>query len=371
MGSPTMSPATIRPGSVPVTGGRGTSAYWTASVFCWTRRRSSRGITTSSGGVWPGMARWSRTVWNVPAVEPDRRAAISEPASCRSWATVGSRRCSTSVATFRPTRAWSTAASRFARSTPPATLSTRKTPMTSVTIPATTTVVAPTRSCSDRRQASPTAAAARRATPLIRARATRERGTVATPSAAGALVTASRCGGSRRPRLVPDAADGQHDLRTLRIPLDLGPQPLDVDVDQPGVRGVPIAPHLLQQHLAGEHLPRLPGQCHQQVELERGQPDGCASAADLVGLDVDLDRRILRPDRQGLGGDVLVVAQSRPHAGDQLLRLERLDDVVVGTGFEPQHDVHGVGLGRQHDDRRPALGPDRPAYVDARDARQH
>ena len=69
--------------------------------------------------------------------------------------------------------------------------------------------------------------------------------------------------------LVADAADGQHDLGVLRVGLDLGAQPLHVDVDQPGVGGVAVAPDLLEQHLAGEHLPGLAGQADQQVELER------------------------------------------------------------------------------------------------------
>ena len=68
-------------------------------------------------------------------------------------------------------------------------------------------------------------------------------------------------------RLVADTADGHHDLGVLRVVLDLGPQPLDVHVDQPGVGGVPVAPDLLEQDLAGEHLPRLARQADQQVEL--------------------------------------------------------------------------------------------------------
>ena len=74
-------------------------------------------------------------------------------------------------------------------------------------------------------------------------------------------------------RLVADAADGHDDLGSLRVLLDLGAQPLHVHVDQPGVGGVPVAPDLLQQHLAGEHLARLAGQRDQQVELQRGQRD--------------------------------------------------------------------------------------------------
>src|SRR5690606_11495078 len=43
-------------------------------------------------------------------------------------------------------------------------------------------------------------------------------------------------------RLVADAADGQDDLRLLRVLLDLGAQPLHVHVDEAGVRLVPVAP---------------------------------------------------------------------------------------------------------------------------------
>src|SRR5690606_20765704 len=54
--------------------------------------------------------------------------------------------------------------------------------------------------------------------------------------------------------LVPHTPHGQDDLRPLRVWFDLGPQALHVDVHQPGVGRVPVAPHLLQQHLAGEDL---------------------------------------------------------------------------------------------------------------------
>ena len=61
----------------------------------------------------------------------------------------------------------------------------------------------------------------------------------------------------------------------LGIPLDLGAQPLHVHVDQPGVRRVPVTPDLLEQHLTGEDLPGLAGQRDQQVELQRGEVEGC------------------------------------------------------------------------------------------------
>ena len=88
---------------------------------------------------------------------------------------------------------------------------------------------------------------------------------------------------SRRAGFVPHAAHRQHDLGTLGVALDLRAQPLHVHVDQPGVGRVPVAPHLLEQHLAGEHLARLAGQRDEQVELERGQRDRRALAASPGG----------------------------------------------------------------------------------------
>src|SRR4051794_17565162 len=47
-------------------------------------------------------------------------------------------------------------------------------------------------------------------------------------------------------RLVADTTHGHDDLRLLRIVLDLRAQPLHVDVDETGVRRVPVAPDLLE-----------------------------------------------------------------------------------------------------------------------------
>src|SRR5690606_11425892 len=172
---------------------------------------------------------------------------------------------------------------------------------------------------------------------------------------------------SARSCLVPDATDGHHDLRLLRVLLDLGAQPLDMHVHQPGVGRVAVAPDLLEQHLAGEHLPGLAGQGDQQVELQRGQRDrlpvplhGVPGHVDHQVADGELFRcRLLRP------------AQPRADAGDQLLRLERLHDVVVGTRFEAHDDVDRVALGREHDDGYAGLRPDQAADLDAVPAGEH
>src|ERR1700750_3281229 len=94
-------------------------------------------------------------------------------------------------------------------------------------------------------------------------------------------VTQSRCRPARaavtfnnldsaRACLVADTADRHDDLGVLGVLLDLRAQPLHVHVAQPGVRGVPAAPDLLEQDLAGEDLPRLAGQRDPQGETKRG-----------------------------------------------------------------------------------------------------
>ena len=138
-------------------------------------------------------------------------------------------------------------------------------------------------------------------------------------------------------------------------------------VHQTGVGGVPISPHLFEQHISSKHLPRFARQRHQQVELQRGQRDLLAVAGHLVGGHVDLDVA----DRQHLGGLVLVAAQPGAHPGHQFLGLERLHHVVVGAGLQAEHHVDGVGLGGQHHDRHTGVRAQHPADVDAVHAGQH
>ena len=72
-----------------------------------------------------------------------------------------------------------------------------------------------------------------------------------------------------------------------------------------------------------------------------------------------LRRRLVRPP------------QPRPDPGDELLGLERLENVVVGAGLQPEDDVYGVGLRGQHDDRHARLAPDLAAHVDPVGTGQH
>ena len=131
-------------------------------------------------------------------------------------------------------------------------------------------------------------------------------------------------------------------------------------VHQAGVGGVAVSPHLLEEDFTGEHLARLARQCDQQVEFEWCERDLLAAAADLVCRNVDHDVG----DAQQLGRLLFRAAQASTHPRHQLLRLERLHDVVVRTGFEAEYDVDGVGLGRQHHDGHAGIRTQNSAYVD-------
>ncbi|SLF03572.1 Uncharacterised protein [Mycobacteroides abscessus subsp. massiliense] len=82
---------------------------------------------------------------------------------------------------------------------------------------------------------------------------------------------------------------------------------------------------------------------------------------------IDVDTR----DVQQFCGLVVVSPQPGTDAGYEFLGLERLHDVVVSTGLQAQHHIHGVGLGGEHDDWHPGVGAQHAAYVDAVHPRQH
>ncbi len=130
---------------------------------------------------------------------------------------------------------------------------------------------------------------------------------------------------------------------------------------------MPVAPHLFEQDVTGEHLARLTGECHQQIELQRGQRDRHAVTGDLVRRYVDLDRT----DREQFGRLLVGTTQPGTHACHQFLGLERFDHVVVGTGFQTEDDVDGVGLRGEHHDGHTGVRTQHATDVDAVHPGQH
>jgi hypothetical protein len=93
--------------------------------------------------------------------------------------------------------------------------------------------------------------------------------------------------------LVADTAYRHHDFRVLRISFDLGTKPLHVHVDQSGVGGMAVSPHLLEQYFAAKDLPGPPGQGEQEIKLQRCELDLNSVPLDL--MPIDADREIPNP----------------------------------------------------------------------------
>jgi hypothetical protein len=113
----------------------------------------------------------------------------------------------------------------------------------------------------------------------------------------------------------------------------------------------------------------------QQGELDGGQLDRLAGAADQATAEVHLDVVHAEPGQRA----IVVVgrrldlgpAQDRTNAGYQLARVEGLREVVVGAELEPDDAIDVVAPSGQHehrDSRRTANGTQ---DVEAADARQH
>src|SRR3954453_6760005 len=170
-------------------------------------------------------------------------------------------------------------------------------------------------------------------------------------------------------RLVARSTDRDDERGSRRIGLDLRAEAADRDIDEPRVAQVVVAPDPVEQRVAAQHLAGMARQLRQEVELRTGQCDVLAVSGDGASGEVDDDGPEMEP-----GGFVRTAsgtAESCPDAGDELWHLERLLDVIVGAGFEPDDDVDGVGAGRQHHDRNGRGPADLAADLEAVDAREH
>ena len=72
---------------------------------------------------------------------------------------------------------------------------------------------------------------------------------------------------------VSHPADSHNELGTLRVTLDLRAQTLHVNVHEPGVGRVTVAPHLFEELFTRKDLPGRASQRHQEVEFEGRQSD--------------------------------------------------------------------------------------------------
>src|SRR5207302_7641832 len=135
---------------------------------------------------------------------------------------------------------------------------------------------------------------------------------------------------------------------TAWVRLELGPQPLDVDVQRLGVPDVVAAPDPVDELSPGEHPARITKQELEQLELLKWHGRRRAIDRDDVAIHV-------HPHGSGLeyGGRHLVRLTATPeygaNASNELSRRKRLRHVVVSADLEADDLVDLRILGRQHD----------------------
>ena len=147
----------------------------------------------------------------------------------------------------------------------------------------------------------------------------------------------------------------------LAAGLELAAQVGDEDLDGVRRREGVVAPDLLEEALARHDDPLVAHQVLEQLELALGELDLALTAGHLVRVRVqgqvgDGQRR--RPAWRA-------AAQQRAQPREQLLTLERLDEVVVGTGVQALDAGLQRVAGGEHEDRH-VVGRAQPAgHLDA------
>ena len=164
------------------------------------------------------------------------------------------------------------------------------------------------------------------------------------------MVQRHECDVPLRHKPVAHAPDGDDVLRGTGVILDLTAQAVDIDHDGVIIHSAPVAPHLIVDHILGEHLLGVAHKEQQQaallfrevqllVVLIEAHGGGIAQegpAADLMAA---------------LVGEALAPADQRLDLGTQNLGPEGLGDVVVRAQREPVHEVVVLTAAADDDDR--------------------
>ncbi|CAN6484074.1 unnamed protein product [Victoria cruziana] len=173
---------------------------------------------------------------------------------------------------------------------------------------------------------------------------------------------------------VADTADREDAFGGLRVGFDGRTDATHVHVDG-AVKGLEFAAaHGFHDLVAREHTAGAFGQRDQQVELVGGQLAELVVDADVARIAVD-GQRTKAHLAAGRRPVATLAAQHGADARQQLTRLEGLGQVIVGAKLQADHAVHGVTLGREHQDgglgQRRRQGADAPAHLEAVHVGQH
>jgi hypothetical protein len=125
-----------------------------------------------------------------------------------------------------------------------------------------------------------------------------------------------------------------------------------VDVDDPSIYLVGPARDVLQQRVTRHDAPRPARQGGEKPALARRQPPALARCQDpATGGGVEHQPAgVERQDRRGRRLGRLRATQDGRHAGGQLVRVEGLGQVVVGTGAQAGDPFRIGPLGRSDED---------------------
>ena len=172
----------------------------------------------------------------------------------------------------------------------------------------------------------------------------------------------------RHGRAAQHVADAAHGVQQARLLADLGlaSQVAHVHAERVGARAEVVAPDVLEDRRAGEHLTRMAHEHLEQQELGPRELEHALAAPRLVRAQVEA--QIL--ERERLTRHVVLLAgapQQRAYAREQLAQCERLDEVVVGAGVEAGDAVVDLLARGEHQHRRAvAARAQAPAHLAGR-----
>jgi hypothetical protein len=144
-----------------------------------------------------------------------------------------------------------------------------------------------------------------------------------------------------------------------------------VHVDRARVAGERVPPHAFEELVAREDEAAMIEQLPEKVELLRGEPDLLFPDMALAAAGVEDEVTVLERPPLAMRTLRAAAAQDRAHASDELTRIERLREVVVGAGVETGDLVEVVVARREHEDRGVAGFADPPAHLHPVEIREH
>jgi hypothetical protein len=154
---------------------------------------------------------------------------------------------------------------------------------------------------------------------------------------------------------------------------ELAAQAGNLDVDGAVRHRVIRSLHRIDDLRPREHPPRVPGEKVEEREFGAGEVH--RPAADPHFIPGRIDGQVADfQHRRNVRDPLRPAPQDAPDPGREHLGTERLDDVILGAQLEPGHDVRILALCGEHDHRhagRAGFTLERPAHVEAADARQH